>query len=491
MDDPEQFITLDRALLHGILRRRARAAAIAGAGGWVVLMVLCLALVPRSYRASASLALQQTSGAGGGGLAGLSALAGGGGGAAKSYGGVTGSRRFAAAAARAASIRTLYDLPGEEEAVALVRKGVSLDDRKDGLVYLNVRLPGPPRLAPGAARDQERVKRAAERVAASYVLSLRRYLSTTNTNRDAALIREARSQLRAARAEYDRSVRQLSAFAGGAAAPPAAEASGSGRELEELYLRRGQLLAEIRGAEAARAATAGLLSQSASALAALPDEDPLLAESRRQVRLAQEKLDTLRIDLADENPEVIAAHERLRVAQGRLEAERKAAQQQGDSAGRTALHTLKAKYDVTARQIAEAERGFRTNRRAATTGEQLQSEVALRLEVLKATASQYAALSVQTVAGDGLIELIDAPQASRAGTPGLMTLGAASLFGVLFLLGLWIGGEYLCVSWRRVAPAEEATAARPPASRPAGEAAPMAAAPAVLASAHKNGGAHE
>jgi hypothetical protein len=153
---------------------------------------------------------------------------------------------------------------------------------------------------------------------------------------------------------------------------------------------------------------------------------------------------------------------------------------------------LKAKYDVTARQIAEAERGFRTNRRAATTGEQLQSEVALRLEVLKATASQYAALSVQTVAGDGLIELIDAPQAARAGTPGLMTLGAASLFGVLFLLGLWIGGEYLCVSWRRVAPAEEAPAARPPASRPAGEAAPTAvAAPAALASAHKNGGAHE
>lgn len=472
MDDSEQFITLDRALLHAILRRRARAAAIVGAAGWVLLLVLCLLLVPRSYRASASLALQQNSGAGGA-LAGLSVLAGGGG-TAKNYSGVTGSRRFAAEAARAASIRSLYDLPSEEAAISLVRKGVSLDDRKDGLVYLNVRLPGPPRLASGAAREQERVKQAAVRVTETYVLSLQRYLATTNTNRDAALIREARNQLQAARSEYDRSVRQLSAFARGstalvAATPALAAAPGeapgtskaagrSGRELEELYLRRGELLAEIRGAEAARAATVGLLSRSASSLAALPDEDPLLAESRRQVRLAQEKVNTLRIDLADENPEVVAAREQLRVAQNRLENERRTALRQGNSSGRTALDVLKAKLDTTTRQIAAAERGFHAGRQAATTWEQLQGEVALRLEVLKATASQYAALSVQTVAGDGLMEVIDAPQAARRGTPGLMVLGAASLFGVLLLLGVWIGAEYLYRSTRVATshPVEEA-----------------------------------
>jgi len=470
--------TLEWTLLGDILRRRAGLWAVLGPLLAAGLLLILLWRVPPAFTSTASLSMQQESGGAAGSA--LSALSGLGGAGTKSYLGVIRSRRFAAAAARQAGIQQVYGLPTAEEATDLVQKSVTLEDRSDGLLYLGVTLPGPPRLSAGAAARESRVRVATKQVTDVYLQSLSRYLETSNSDRGAALLRQAGKQLSGARMAYNASVRRMTDLAaadvppgaaasaaaeaapmttgseasGDAAAPKmaggtgAADAAGRGGSLQQLYLSRGQLAAEIQAAEAERSGTARLAAGRTSDLTALPAEDPLLAEARSQVRRAAADLQTLRIDLADDNPDVVAARRRLGEAQARLRLQSQAVQR-GQTSATVQLGALEAKYTAVTRQIGAAERDAKTGRRFGAEVEQRRNDVLLHLEVYKTAATQYAILSMQTVAGGSLMDVIDEGRVPASGKPGVGVLAAISIGGVLFALNLWLSLEYLVRARRK------------------------------------------
>lgn len=460
--------SLEWALLGDILRRRARLWAVLGPVLAAGLLLALLRWVPPAFTSTASLSMQQESGGAVSGA--LSALSGLGGGGTKSYLGVIRSRRFAAAAARQAGIQQLYDLPTADDATDLVQKSVTLEDRSDGLLYLGVTLPGPPRLSPHSRTREVQVRAAAKQVTDAYIQSLGGYLETSNSNRGASLLRQAGKELDGARAAYNDSVRRLTdlasadispgAAASAAEAAPAAtgagisgnaasskpmggaDAAGRGGSLQQLYLSRGQLAAEIQAAKAERSGTSRLAAGPVSDLTALPAEDPLLAEARAQARRAAAELETLRIDLADDNPDVVAARKRLEEAQARLRLQSRAVQR-GQTSATVQLDALEAKYAAVTQQIGAAERDFKTGRRFGAALEQRRNDVLLHLEVYKTAATQYAILSMQTVAGGSLMDVVDAGRAPTAGKPGAGLLAGISVGAVFFALNLWLFLEYL------------------------------------------------
>jgi ribosomal protein S15P/S13E len=212
--------------------------------------------------------------------------------------------------------------------------------------------------------------------------------------------------------------------------------------LQQLYLSRGQLAADIQAAEAARSGTSRLAGGGVPNLTALPAEDPLLSEARSQVRSAASDLQTLRIDLADDNPEVVAARERLKEAQARLRLQSKA-MQKGQTSDEVQLNAMRAKYAAVTKQISAAEKDFKTGRRYGALLEQQRNDALLKLEVYKTAASQYAVLTMQTVAGGNLMDVIDEGRVPVSGKPGAGVLAAVSIGLMLFILNLWLSIEYL------------------------------------------------
>ncbi len=458
---PFQETAFDWSLLGSILRQRARLLIITTLALWVGLTLLCLLFVPRSFSATASVALQQSPSPGGalGAIAGLS------GSSTKTYAGVIRSRRFALAAARATHIQALYNLPKEDDAAALVQNGVTMEDKQDGLIYLTVNLPAPPKFALGKITDVRKIQEAAPAVAVAYVKLLAHYLDTTNTNRDAALIREAQKQVAKARTSYDRSIQDLDRVVQGSPSSAALSApsmsssqtslnsgaangtggAGAMNQLSALYAAKARLETEIAAGNALRQGTAALASGSTQSLTALPGEDPLLQDARRQVTQATTQLQSLRITLSDDNPDVVAARRRLQIAQAQLRSESKALEQ-GRTSDSIRQQSLEAQYLTVLRQIAAAERSNVTGRSTTLEIEKQSNEVMLRLEVLKATATQSAALAIQRGAGNNLMDIIDMPQTPKSGKPGAAILAILCFFIALFVVQLGLGLEY-SVRW--------------------------------------------
>ena len=177
-------------------------------------------------------------------------------------------------------------------------------------------------------------------------------------------------------------------------------------------------------------------------LSALPAEDPLLAEARAQVRRADAELQTLRIDLADDNPDVVAARHRLDEAGARLLLQSRAVQH-GQTSESVQIEALRAKLAAVSRQIGAAEREFNAGRRFGAEAEQRRNDVLLHLEVYKTAATQYAILSMQTVAGGSLMDVVDEGRVPAVGKPGVGLLAGISAGAALFALNLWLCLEYL------------------------------------------------
>jgi len=107
------------------------------------------------------------------------------------------------------------------------------------------------------------------------------------------------------------------------------------------------------------------------------------------------------------------------------------------------IGALKAKYAAVTHQIGAAERDAKTGRRFGAQVEQRRNDVLLHLEVYKTAATQYAILSMQTVAGGSLMDVIDEGRVPASGKPGVGTLAAISVGATLFTLNLWLCLEYL------------------------------------------------
>ena len=145
---PQDEIIIDGVRLRQSLRRQGRLWLWLGPLSALAGTLLLGALVPRSYTATTSVALQQSSG----GSNAIALLTGGGGGTSKRYLGVLKSRALAQAVERHVQLRQLYGpktFHTEDDAADFLAKSVKTDDSAtDGLLYISVTLPGPPKFFP-------------------------------------------------------------------------------------------------------------------------------------------------------------------------------------------------------------------------------------------------------------------------------------------------------------------------------------------------------
>lgn len=463
-------------MLARLVRRRWRAWLCAGAVVFAAVLLFCLFVLPQTFTGTLSLFRPQPTGPGSV-LAGLGVF----GSQGTRYSGVIRSRQLAMQVEAKVGLRKLYGLPTQRDAIDLMYQAVRVDDsERDGLIYVRVALPGPARLWPFAGRFRSRIKEAAAEAANAYGVALRRFVSTSDVDREQVLLRGAEDGLAETRERYDASVKRLAtfvaergyagddpgaAFAGGADGEPGAapggetESASVARELEELYKRKAAAEVEIRSVETMLQTGQQLREAQLGVLGTLPSEDPLLTRARADVNDARAERDALRVQFGPDHPRVVVSQEKLRLATQRLKEQEgtlRAGQTTDRVSSETRLAGLRAEHATISEQVRGVERKAQLTRELAVEYRRLENEVLFNLEVLKATAAQYVTLSLQTVSAKNRVAVVDQAIAPRRGTPGLSSYLIISVLLATTVVGIWGGMEYRVATCARGAAPSQA-----------------------------------
>ena len=467
----EDEIIVDGARLRQAFRRQGRLWRWLGPVLVAVLLLLLAALVPRSYTATTSVALEQTSGGG----SALALLAGAGGGPSKRYLGILKSRSLAETVERHVQLRRLYGAKTyrtEEDAVDFLAKTVKPDDSAtDGLLYVAVTLPGPPKLALHPAPSASQVEAASAAAANAYALALKEYYATSDTDQGSVLLRGADKEVRQARANYENALAQTqdftrslsrvdprsapvpaSASALGAAASSGMASSGttdaatSASGLAGLYAALNQVQAELRATQAVRATGQQLVGQQLRDLSNVPTDDPLLADARSRVTQDQSVYDTASRLYGPENPQVVQAQARLDVDQAELNRQIQGVKRSlttPDIRSAEEIKGLDARQAALTRQIAQAERHLGVSRQLSGEAGRLEAEVGIQLDVLKTTLSEAAKIRLDNASSLNRMTVVDAAVPPKNGEPGLAKLGLVCLLLVVLAFAAAVVADYV------------------------------------------------
>ncbi len=430
-----------RSLLRSIYRTRLPV--------WIFLAIVIFAaclfaglfLYPQTYTSMNSISLSQPSG----GNSQLAMLTGGGGTKAK-YLGPLKSRRFAEQVENTAHLKELYHLSDMDDAVEKLQRGVRFDDNTaDGLLYISMSLDAPAKMAANSDATRKRVREATATVCDAYALALKTYIIYNDTDKDSVLRRSADDQMKQARANYDAAVDKWINFVRDSKSTSVG-ASGSSQSpelaaLQALFIRRGQLEAQVRSSDASISATKGQVGADTSHLVQIPTEDLLLTEARRRYTEASREVQDLRIQYADESPPVRRAKERLQIASAHLHDQVEAILH-GNTSENTKRHALQVEYESVVEQIAALERTIHVSKSAATGFERLHSEVDLNLKVLEATATRQADLKMQTGSQNSRLFVVDKARAPTKSRPGMLMTSLVSALLAIGTILLWYGIEY-------------------------------------------------
>jgi len=460
---PQDEIIIDGARLRRAFRRQSRIwlwlGPLAAAAG----VLLLGALVPRTYTASTSVALQQASG----GSSALALLTGGGGGTSKRYLGVLKSRALAQNVERHVQLRRLYGTKTfrtEDDAVEFLTKNVKPDDSAtDGLLYIAVALPGPPKFSPHPTPSVTQVETAAAAAANDYAGALKEYYATSDNEQGAVLLRGADREVRQARANYENAVARALEFtrglsqvdprstpllpsatgsdaassgssSSGSSSPsgsssggssPGTDAATAAAGLGQLYTALNQVQADLRAAQAVRAVGQQGIGSQLRDLSAVPTDDPLLANARS--RVTQDKLayNTASRLYGPENPAVIQAQARLTVDQADLDRQVQGIKRSlttPDIRSNEEITGLLARQAKLTQQIAQAERHLGVSRRLSGEAGRLQAEVGIQLDVLRTTLSEAAKIRLDNASSLSRMTVIDTAVPPKSGEPSLSKL---------------------------------------------------------------------
>ncbi len=445
-------IIIDGSLLTRVFRQQGRFWLGVGLPLFGLLFLLALCLVPRTYTANTSLAIQQPTGSGGA----LAALTGGGG-ASKRYLGVLKSRRAAEQIERHVHLKQLYGLRLESDAVEMLMKSIKPEDNAaDGLVYIAVTLPGQPKLSLKRTPSETQIKETAAQTANMYALVLKEYYRTSDNDQGSALLRGADKETRQARADYNaaferaldfnRGLRGIDPRSTPTSGQTGPETGSSGDAILPLYAALGQVQAELRADQAARLTRDALTSQQISNLANVPADDPLLATARSQVANDQAAYETAIRLYGAENPAVLRAQAHLEVDKAQL-----ARQIQGVKRRLTTpnlrsdeqIQSLYAKQAVLQGQIAQAGRRLGVKRELSGTFARLQTEVAIQLAVLNSTMTGAAKVRLENASSTSRMSIIDTAIPPKSGEPGMLRLAIACLGLVILAFLISIVRAYL------------------------------------------------
>jgi uncharacterized protein involved in exopolysaccharide biosynthesis len=446
-----QDFKVNRALLRTIVRQRWRAWI---AGGLLILgvsLIYGLLLYPQSFPSTVSISMQQTSAPVSPLIAGLT----GGGGGNKKYLGILRSRDFAEWVANKTHLRDLYGLPdtpdGNEETVDRLMKSLKVEDNtSDGLLYITVALEGPPRLAPDRGQRQK-VKTKAAEAANAYYGKFQDYIRFTDVDKELVLLRGAEKLVHKEEQSYHSAISRLAAFVTNEHSHPVTgkdvksdslDVTTAGPQLSSLYARKAQLQSLMKSDEVYVEKTRKALTGGPDQISHIPTEDQLLKQARQDYNDAKAELEKLLITYASGTPGVNRARERLKLAQDRLNQQIQSILT-GNTTDERKRQARQVEYDTILQQIDLAERNFRSGKKVGTSLERLRQEVELRLEVLKKVYSSYAELQIQTANAKNRMTIVDRARPPKYGKPGITLVGSLSVFGALFVIGVWAMVEYL------------------------------------------------
>lgn len=475
--ESQDEIIVDGTRLRQTFRRQGRLWLWLGPLLAGLLLLLLASLVPRSYTGTVSVALQQPSG----GNSAIALLTGGGGGSSKRYLGVLKSRNLAAAVERHVQLRQIYGeklFPTEEDAAEFLMKSVKPDDNvTDGLLYVAVSLPGPPKLALHPSPTAVQVETAAADAANAYALGLKEYYATSDTDQGAVLLRGADKEVRQARARYEDALSRSLQFTRGLSrkdshstsalmAIPEVTSSSSGSSsgssstsstgsfdaatsasgLSGLYVALNQVQAQLRETQAVRATGQALIGGQLRDLSNVPTDDPLLADARSRVNQDQSLYSTLSRVYPPENLNVIQAKTRLDFDQGVLNRQIEGVKRNlttPDVRSAEQVKGLYARQVALLGQIAQARRQLGVSRELSGEAGRRQTEVAIQLDVLKTTLSEAARVRLENASSLSRMNIIDAALPPKSGEPGLSKLAGVILVLVVLAFLVSIVMDYL------------------------------------------------
>ena len=220
-------------------------------------------------------------------------------------------------------------------------------------------------------------------------------------------------------------------------------------QLGVLLNKRNDLEGKLAAARKV-ASTLSRLLDDPNLLEAIPDEDPLLTQARKQVTERRNDLKTLEITYGDVHPVVVAAREKLANATQELRNKVTSIR-----AGNTTQHAnrdaMEAEYVEVQRQIRDAERNARAGRYASTDLERLRNEVTMRLKARDSLFTKLVEMRSQMVAGQNRMNVVDAAIPPRWPKNGIMQACLTSAVGTFFVLLAWLGIEYILSNTRRYA----------------------------------------
>ena len=439
-------------LVRVIARRRSKTWLISISGLFVVFFLIGLFLVPQNYSTTVSVAMQQSSMPSA--LAAITGMAPG----SKKYLGVLKSRSFAERVEATAHLQQIYKLKNQREAVDFLLRAVRFDDNvTDGLIYIDVTLPAPARLAPDPEGRREKVRQATVIIGNKYTAVLQDYLQNSDTDKELVLLRVVDEEMKKARAYYDKSLQNLVTYvkssrikpysppmispSGGSGANQTADGTTGASQIGGLYSKKAQLEVQMDSAEALRKRTLEILQYPLQEVEKLPGEDALLFEARRQYNDAYRGVLSLQKSLGPENPQLVTAKSNLAISEARLR-EQLQAIVQGNTSDQTKSLALKAEYNRVLEQIADAETNFQGQRVVSTDLSRLSNEVALSLKALETTVTHSAELKLSTVPAQQRMMVIDKGYIPERSQPGLGTLIAFSMLSALGLNLIWFAAEY-------------------------------------------------
>lgn len=459
MQQEQQEQTRDEIIIDGdrlrqSLRRSLRlwvwlGPVIAGA-----LLLLLLVLVPSSYTATTSASIQQASSGSGGALAALT----GGSNSSKRYLGLLKSRDLAAKVERHVQLRTLYDLPSEEKAITLLTKSIKPDDNAvDGLLYIDVTLPGPPLVSlthHGPSATQ--VKVAVAEAANDYALALKNYYATSDTDQGAVLLRGADAQVKLARSDYDKSLGKVIDFTSSlsgvdprsipSSSDPSGLPSGSLSGLGTLYGSLAAVQAELQSAKTARSTRDALTTEQLQDINNLPTDDPLLSEARNRVEQDKAALSVAEKLYGPENQAVVRARKLLEVDSAQLQQQIQGVRQRLTTPNVRSdeqIQSLYTRQAVLTKQVRQAEQRLGLSRQLSSQFGKLQTEVTLRLEVLRTTLAEAAKIRLNNAAGGSNMSVIDRAELPLSSSPGPLKLVAAAIALTLLMFLISVVRNYL------------------------------------------------
>ncbi|HSV74208.1 MAG TPA: hypothetical protein VLH79_10650 [Chthonomonadales bacterium] len=453
----DDAITVDSAALSRVVRRHGLLWLLTAAAATAALLALQLLAVGQAFEATTVLSVQQPGVAAGGALAAFA-----GAGAQRRHVGILRSRRIAEDVNRAAEIRRLFASPSDKAAVRKIQESMQLrDDPISGLVHVTVSFSGPP-LWSRAEERRRLVATAAARTANAYAVALSRYYVEADNERDTVLLRGAEDELRRARQEFDEASARMHQFILRHVGAPIEEPLATGMagdstdtnlgvsmtagtavaasEVSARYTALAQTEAQLAAALAAKETNERLIDEQLRHMETIPSEDPLLQGVRDRLHTARSALQAAEVQFAVEHPRVVAARARVRAAERDMAQEAVGVRTRRTTDAiltRSEIDGLLAKRDRLQQQIGESESRLRQGTARSADMERMRTDLTLRLDVLKATASEAARLRVGTVSAHSRVTVVDEAVPPVHGRPGAVLMTAKAMAAGLAVVLAW------------------------------------------------------